>query len=311
MVDRKFTLLIRPTSFIFSDKACELTYAMHRCCANSKVASIRLLVPPYTPFPDFTINHILRSTRVWSKQSAGGWTPVSSLFLAYPHCTLTFFDAGCDAESIALKNRFRYSIDQSVNDLDELIHSLQLKEFHLLGHSFGGIIAYEYLKTNDLESGCAKCLSLTLDSTPADIQMSLNECSRLECEIKSELMLEINDAPMNLVQDRLRKRNECRTEVLPQALATAIKRRGATFGLEAVSDYVALPPSKRSLPPVLLIRGQYDYITEPCIEGWRQIFTCAHTYREEEMINCAHYCHLEDAQRFGDLIKSHCFIHDY
>ena len=206
---------------------------------------------------------------------------------------------------------FRYSIENSVNDLEELIRSLQLKEFHLLGHSFGGIIAYEFLKTNDL--GCTKCLSLTLDSTPANMQTSLNECSRLECEIKSELMLEIKDAQvaMNLVQDRLRKRNECRTEVLPHALATAIKSRGTTFGPEAVSDYVAHPPSKLSLPPVLLIRGEYDFITEPCIQGWRDIFTSAHTYREEEMMNCAHYCHLEDAQRFGDLIKSHCFINDY
>lgn len=225
--------------------------------------------------------------------------------------SIIFYDQlGCGRSSQPEDGRL-YSIDQSVHDLEELIRSLQLKEFHLLGHSFGGIIAYEYLKTNDLQSGCAKCLSLTLDSTPANMQMSLNESSRLECEIKSELMLEINDAPINLVQDRLRKRNECRTEVLPHALATAIKRRGDTFGPEDVSDYVAHPPSKRSLPPVLLIRGQYDFITEPCIEGWRQIFTSAHTYREEEMMNCAHYCHLEDAQKFGDLIKSHCFINDY
>lgn len=208
-------------------------------------------------------------------------------------------------------NLFRYSIEKSVNDLEELIRSLQLKEFHLLGHSFGGIIAYEFLKTSDLS--CSKCLSLTLDSTPANMQTSLNECSRLECEIKSELMLEIKDTQvaMNLVRDRLRKRNECRTEVLPHALATAIKYRGTTFGPEAVSHYVAHPPSKLSLPPVLLIRGEYDFITEPCIQGWREIFTSAHTYREEEMMNCAHYCHLEDAQRFGDLIKSHCFINDY
>lgn len=210
-------------------------------------------------------------------------------------------------------NQPRYSIENSVNDLEELINSLQLKEFHLLGHSFGGIIAYEYLKSNDLRSGCSKCLSLILDSTPANMKTSLNECSRLECEIKSELMLEINDAQvaMNMVQDRLRKRNECRTEVLPHALATAIQSRGTTFGPESVADYVAYPPSKLSMPPVLLIRGQFDFITEKCIAEWREIFASAQAYREEEMMNCAHYCHLEDAQRFGDLIKSHCFINDY
>ncbi|KAL7444152.1 hypothetical protein ACHAXH_008656 [Discostella pseudostelligera] len=227
--------------------------------------------------------------------------------------SIIFYDQlGCGRSSQPDDGRM-YSIENSVNDLEELINSLQLKEFHLLGHSFGGIIAYEYLKSYDLRSGCSKCLSLVLDSTPANMQTSLNECSRLECEIKSELMLEINDAQvaMNLVQDRLRKRNECRTEVLPHALATAIQSRGTTFGPESVADYVAYPPSKLSLPPVLLIRGQFDFITEKCIAEWREIFTSAQAYREEEMMNCAHYCHLEDAQRFGDLIKSHCFINDY
>lgn len=212
-----------------------------------------------------------------------------------------------------------------MHDLEELIHSLLLDKFHLLGHSFGGIIAFEYAKANSLHSGCGnKCLSITLDSTPSNMKTSLDECARLEDEIKSELVLEENnDQPQEeasrLVQDRLRKRNECRTEEMPDSLATAIERRGTTFGPEAVADYVAYPlpsMSHYSLPPVLLIRGQYDFITEKCIEGWREIFDQDHprgsnAYREEEMSNCAHYCHLEDAQSFGDLIKSHCFINDY
>ncbi len=183
----------------------------------------------------------------------------------------------------------------------------------MLGHSFGGIIAYEYVKSCDLLSGCAKCLSVTLDSTPSNMKISLKECSRLESEIRCELVLhetEAQEVP-RLVQDRLRKRNECRTPELPRALATAIKGRGTTFSPESVADYVAHPPSNQPLPPVLLIRGQFDFVTEPCIEGWRKIFSSDHAYREEEMKNCAHYCHLEDAQGFGDLLKSHCFINDY
>jgi pimeloyl-ACP methyl ester carboxylesterase len=64
----------------------------------------------------------------------------------------------------------RYSIEHAVQDLKELVEALQLNKFHLLGHSFGGIIAFEYSSKADDD----KCLSLTLDSTPSNMQMSLD-----------------------------------------------------------------------------------------------------------------------------------------
>mmetsp|Transcript_16094 Transcript_16094/g.38635 ORF Transcript_16094/g.38635 Transcript_16094/m.38635 type:complete len:332 (+) Transcript_16094:224-1219(+) len=232
--------------------------------------------------------------------------------------SIIFYDQlGCGRSSQP-EDKCMYSIDNAVHDLEELIHSLQLSTFHLLGHSFGGIVAYEYAKADSRHRSNSKCLSLTLDSTPSNIEISLQECTRLEDEIKSELVLEGKEPQdsSSTVQDRLRRRNECRTEEMPESLVTAIERRGTTFGPEAVADYVAYPPSSCSLPPVLLIRGQYDFVTEKCVEGWRKIFSPdsnprGNSYREEEMRNCAHYCHLEDAQKFGDLIKSQLFINDY
>lgn len=236
--------------------------------------------------------------------------------------TIIFYDQlGCGRSS-SPKDGCLYSVENAVDDLKELIHTLHLNKFHVMGHSFGGIVAFEYAKADcHLNSGGGgNCLSLILDSTPSNMKTSLQECSRLEDEIKSELTLDDMDAEeaARLVNDRLRKRSECRLEELPVPLATAIEGRGTTFGPEEVSDYVALhPPRGDSLPPALIIRGQYDFVTEKCIEGWREIFNpdfnpkVGTAYREEEMINCAHYCHLEDAEGFGDLIKSHCFINDY
>ncbi|KAL7529066.1 hypothetical protein ACHAXR_002779 [Thalassiosira sp. AJA248-18] len=232
--------------------------------------------------------------------------------------SIIFYDQlGC-GQSSQPEDGCMYSIENAVNDLKELLRFLQLDTFHLMGHSFGGIVAYEYAKAHDLHSDSNKCLSLILDSTPSNMKTSLEECSRLEEEVKSELILNDDQEPQEaarLVQDRLRKRCECRLEEMPDSLVTSIETRGTTFGPESVSDYIAYP-SSHSLPPVLLIRGQYDFITEKCIEGWREIFnqdsnTKGISYREEEMSNCAHYCHLEDAQSFGNLIKSHCFINDY
>lgn len=110
-------------------------------------------------------------------------------------------------------------------------------------------------------------------------------------------------------------------------LVTAINSRGYTFGPDAVRNYIALPPTyllhstspravnaaTKLLPPVLLIRGEHDFVTEECTRGWRKIFTADTTlgYREEVLTNCSHYCHLENPLGFGELIKDQCFINDY
>lgn len=247
----------------------------------------------------------------------GGPSLPSNYLYPIAHClptsrSIIFYDQiGC-GQSSQPEDNCMYSIENAVNDLNELIESLHLNKFHLMGHSFGGIVAYEYAKA---DLGHGKCLSLILDSTPSNMKTSLEECSRLEEEVRSELTLENIEPQEAAIKDQLRKRVECRLEEMPDPLVTAIESRGTTFGPESVSDYIACP-SHHTLPPVLLIRGQYDFITEKCIEGWRQIFgqdsnTKGVAYREEEMKNCAHYCHLEDAAHFGELIKNHCFVNDY
>lgn len=182
-------------------------------------------------------------------------------------------------------------------------------------------------------------MSLILANAPCNMKICLEESSRLEEEILHELTQgmsrpEDHDESstyksLKSAKELLRKRHECRTQVTPESLITAIEHRGKTYwsGPEAVCDYVALPfspsptsccmnQSSRALPPVLLIRGEFDFITERCIAGWRKIFNQGSSskvtsYREEVMENCAHYCHLEDEQSFGQLVNSHLFINDY
>lgn len=209
-------------------------------------------------------------------------------------------------------------------------------------------MAYEYIKSTLEESQSSRssklpqCLSLILSNAPCNMRISLEESARLEQEITSELTRDIprsdsdfivaedaNSAASSRTKELLRKRHECRTRVMPQPLANAILHRGTTSwsGPGAVSYYVASSPNapspcssfdrlRNSLPPVLLIRGEYDFITEKCIAGWRKIFcpdqqSRRQAYREEVMNNCSHYCHLESEEAFASLVKSHCFINDY
>lgn len=202
-------------------------------------------------------------------------------------------------------------------------------------------MAYEYIKNKLAHSldPSSRCLSLILANAPCNMKISLEESCRLEKEITNELTHdaaasreeESKDKTLTeSIKELLRCRHECRTRVTPEPLVHAIERRGRSTSWsspEAVGDYVALPcahsptccieqSSQHQLPPVLLIRGEFDFITEKCIAGWRNIFDHASesrgaAYREEVMKNCAHYCHLEDEQSFAELVKSHIFIHDY
>jgi len=244
--------------------------------------------------------------------------------------SIIFYDQiGCGQSSQPADEQL-YSIEKAVSDLKELVRSLGINKFHILGHSFGGVVAYEYAKSSlEDDEQHQNCLSLTLSNTPANMVLSHEESGRLVQSINEEFILENSTAVLpvsRIVNDRFRKRHECRTENAPEPLVTAIQSRGVTFGPEAVRDYIAFPPahlhssSPRSvnapnklMPPVLLIRGEHDFVTEECIKGWRKIFTTdtTHGYREEVLNNCAHYCHLENPLGFGELIKNHCFINDY
>lgn len=238
-------------------------------------------------------------------------------------------------ETIIITYHFniRYSIEKAVSDLKELVSCLGINKFHILGHSFGGIVAYEYAKSSlEDDEQHQMCLSLTLSNTPASMEISHEESGRLVNSIKEECMLENNastesDMPTSrIVNDRFRKRHECRTENVPEALVTAIQSRGVTFGPDAVRNYIVSKPThlhsssprsvdapNESMPPMLLIRGEHDFVTEECIKGWRKIFTSdtSSGYREEVLNDCSHYCHLENPQGFGELVKNHCFINDY
>lgn len=214
-----------------------------------------------------------------------------------PARAVVFYDqVGCGRSSRP-EERCMYSIEYAMQDLRDLVRALQLDKFHLLGHSFGGVVAYEYVAAG---RGSGDCLSLALYSTAADFRTSRAECARLEAEVRGELALGFTSSCGN--SDPLR---------------AALAGRGTAWGPEDVADYVARPPpGGTALPPALAVRGQHDFVTAACLGGWRDIFSQGGAakgtaYREEVLSGCAHYGHLEDPCAFGDLIGGHCFVHDY
>jgi len=204
-----------------------------------------------------------------------------------------------------------FSIPTMVEHLRQLIaEHWKLKKFHLLGHSFGGILAYEYLllmtrKKQHKENHA--CCSLILSSTPTSSKLIQSESERLLINLNNNNMMSTtgtqqssNDGTDDEPDDNegkissssqcriykskstvkyseeFRQTHECRLPNLPLILVDAISQVGPVSwrGIEAIAGYEAKDTiaivGQNDAPPTLLMRGEYDFCTELCMKGWKE-----------------------------------------
>lgn len=213
---------------------------------------------------------------------------------------IVFYDqVGCGRSSRP-SDLVAYNIDLCVSDLRELIRTLEITAFHLHGHSFGGILAFEYLKS----TAETKNLSLVLSSTPTSIALAEEESKTLLDAIKAET----GDEPRQCL-DTFRQLHECRVVPIPLPLLDAYSQAGSAWrGTKAIPDYVASGDATTTkLPPALVLRGQFDFITNRCIEGWKAIFDQCQTV---VLAGCSHHGLLENEELYRDVIHSFLINND-
>lgn len=192
-----------------------------------------------------------------------------------------------------------------------MIRKVGLRKFHLLGHSFGGILGYEYLKRvaeRNEEDPEHKALSFTIASTPTSVPL-------VESEVQNLLagLMEQDDVDESTVEERFQQEHICRTPEKPQALTDAYNHAGTAWrGTQAIADYVATPPSDSAggLPPAMVVRGEHDFVTKACIQDWKEKLWNHKRIREKEVQGCSHHALLENGVLYGDLIDSYCTEYD-
>lgn len=181
---------------------------------------------------------------------------------------------------------YSYSISQSVDDLESLLNQLDLPRIHLLGHSYGGNVAYEYLRRYP-----SRVQSLILANTSTNMAKCMAEYDRLQ---KSN--------PMQFWETYA-----CRAVPTPGLLLDAMKHGGKVWsGMEVVVDYVAEPLPESCYRPTLYLTGKYDF-GGAAAENWRDLLPIEN---DVVLINCAHYPHLEDGKLFGEIISDFMKQHD-
>ena len=242
-----------------------------------------------------------------------------------PYRSIIFYDQlGC-GKSDEPKDINQYSIQDSVEDLKVLLKKLGVRRFQLYGQSYGGILAFEYLKSvatnnggsgNDDNNDDPVCLSAILSSAPSSVPQIEGEFVRLLDELKKTHSKDdagneddISDEELN---DLFRTNHQCRIPEMPPLLKDAYANAGTVWrGTDAIKDYVATAPNEDAarMPSSLIMRGEFDFVSEECIEAWKSAFNTKFL-RYKTMKGCSHHGLFEDGVTYGEIIDSFCAEYD-
>ena len=243
---------------------------------------------------------------------------------AVEYRSLVFYDQiGC-GRSDEPTDTVCYSIDMALDDLEALLKKLGVRRFHLYGQSFGGMLAYEYLKRraerhflygNDTEPVCLSCI---LSSAPSSVKRIEETVDRL----LDGLTLDDPAAFERSIslQERFRMTHQCRTPVSPQPLLDAYARAGTVWrGTDAVRSWEATPAAATTsaaeaggggegtaasfMPSILMLRGEHDFVTEDCFSSWKDVLRGAKV-RFRVLQGCSHHGLLENGSMYGEVLDS-------
>lgn len=225
---------------------------------------------------------------------------------AVPYRSIVYHDQlGC-GRSDEPTDASLYSIEDSVRDLRALLKKLGLRRFHLYGQSYGGILAFEYMKSlacdND-DGDDVECLSAILSSAPTNVAEIEKEFARL-LEDLSPPGKDISEAEL---EELFRRNHQCRLPEMPKILADAYANAGSVWrGTDAIADYVARPPPEGAarMPSALILRGEFDFVGEACVAGWRDAFNTKFL-RYKTLEGCSHHGLLENGELYGEIVDSY------
>jgi proline-specific peptidase len=229
-----------------------------------------------------------------------------------PYRSIVFYDQlGC-GKSEEPKDLSLYSIEDSVQDLKVLLRKLGIRRFHLYGQSYGGILAFEYMKhmaNNNDDDNDAECLSAILSSAPTNVKEVEKEFDRLIQTLLSEP--KNNDMTPEEIEELFRKKHQCRLPEMPAILKDAYANAGTVWrGTTAISDYVATPPKADAsrMPSALILRGEYDFVSEESVQGWKSAFNTKFL-RYKTLEGGSHHLMLENGALYGEIVDS--FFSEY
>jgi proline iminopeptidase len=276
---------------------------------------------------------------------------MASLVHLIPDRAIILFDFMGVGQSSPTNSTVLYQvpvIDGMVQDLEAVVnHALpyDTSSFHLLGHSLGGIVAFEFLKQQlkrkDNHHTTRCCRSIILANAPASIALShatrRELVAQIHCELQPDVSVRSNAASSLLKSDydddideedshaaascraahrTFQQRHECCVSPMPLMLQQSLTSLKSHIYKEEQYDelnqYMATSTDLDSdqlarLPPALILRGQYDFVSHDNAQAWVEIFTSCQFVTIQ---NSSHYGMMEAEDLYGDVVRACLQDHD-
>ena len=189
---------------------------------------------------------------------------------------IVYYDQlGCGRSDLA-REPDEYSIDRDVADLEELRVALGLGRVHLLGSSYGGLLAIAYTLAHS-----SAVRSLISASGLASVPLAMREMQRLKHELPPKLVAEMegyeqrgefHDPEYLAAVEQFYRRHLCRLPVWPEELRhtiahTSEPKYGTMNGPNeftitgTIRDWNVTDRLGEIRVPTLITAGRYDEVT--------------------------------------------------
>jgi proline-specific peptidase len=225
-----------------------------------------------------------------SEPADGGATPLLALHggPGGTHLALKVLDALADERAIVLYDQHgslnspgpidasNIALESFVEEVDAVRHELGLERVHLLGHSWGGMLALEYALT--ASSGLE---SLVLSSTLPSVGLWAEEAQRLRGELPAEIREALerherdettDDPAYQQAAHEFYSRHLCRLDPWPPVIKEVLRSTNLEIYNEmwgpsemyptgVLADWDVTPRLGEIRVPALVLCGRYDEAT--------------------------------------------------
>jgi proline-specific peptidase len=226
-----------------------------------------------------------------------------------------FYDQlGC-GKSDQPDDRSLWKIERFVAEVDTLRLALGLEKVHLLGQSWGGWLAIEYMLTKP-----AGVVSLILASTSASVPQFVAETKRLKSELpgdvyetmqRYEASAEYHHPDYEEATMEFYRRHVCRLDEWPEPLLRSLDNLtdNPVYGtMNGPNEFMVIGNLKdwdrtdrigEITVPTLITVGRYDELTPDCAETLHQGISNSQMVVFEES---AHLAHLEETEKYLQVV---------
>ena len=235
---------------------------------------------------------------------------------------IVFFDQlGC-GKSDTPDDVSLWRIDRFVDEVTAVRGALGLDRIHLLGHSWGGWLAIEYML--GAPSGV---VSLTLASTSASIPQFVHEAGTLISELPREMAEtmrrleaegDFENPEFEAGMMEFYKRHLCRLDPWPDPIMRSLENLDGNIVYETMNgpteftvignmkDWNRIEKLSEIVAPTLITCGRYDELTPACSRTLRQGIMNSRMHVFERS---AHMAHLEETESYLQILSE--FLRDF